>query len=99
MAWSPLPGWLIVRPVEADDRLGSLYVPQQTVAHMTRTQYEVVASGGPSAPDPDDDEVETPGEYAPGDWVIAPQRVAFEVAEESLMLLPERHVWGKILDT
>lgn len=97
MAWSPLPGWLLVRPVDADDRMGSLYVPQQTVAHMTRTQYEVVAFGGASDQDPDE-EPETPGRYAAGDWVIAPQRVAFEVVEEGVTFLSERHVWAKVLD-
>lgn len=97
MAWSPLPGWLIVRPVETEDMIGSIVVPQQTIAEMTRSQYEVVASGGPGAPDPDSEEPETPGVYAAGDWIVAPQRVAFDVLEEQVTLLSERHVWAKVV--
>ena len=96
MAWRPLPGWLLVRPVDADDKLGSLYIPQQAIQHMTRTQYEVVASGGPAAPDPEDEEPETPGRFATGDWVVVPQRLAFDVLTERVMLLAERHVWARV---
>lgn len=92
MNWRPLPGWLLVEPVDTEDKLGSLYVPQQTISRMTRTQYTVLASGGPAPQDPDDDP-ETPGEFKAGDWVVAPQRVAFHVQEESVTFLSERNVW------
>lgn len=94
MAWRPLPGWCIVTPVDAEDKLGSLYLPQQSVQAMTRTQYEVVVSGGPAWVDPDDDDPPTPVIVGPGDWVIIPQRVAFDVVEERLMLAPSTHIWA-----
>jgi len=95
--WRPLPGWLLVTPIETEEQIGSIVVPQQTIAEMTRTQYEVVASGGASVPDSEDAEPETPGEYAAGEWIVAPQRVAFDVLEERIMLLAERHVWAKVV--
>ena len=95
MSWRPLPGWLFVKAVETEDKLGSLYVPNQAIQAMTRTQYEVVASGGP-APLDEDEEPETPGTIQSGDWIIAPQRLAFEVIEEGLVLLSERNVWAVI---
>jgi len=94
MAWRPLPGWCIVSPVDAEDQIGSLFIPQQTVAEMTRTQYEVVAFGGSAFVDPTDDDPQTPVVVAPGDWVVIPQRVAFDVIEERLMLAPANHIWG-----
>jgi hypothetical protein len=64
---------------------------------MTRTQYEVLASGGPALVDPEDDsEPETPGIFQPGDWIIAPPRVAVDVVEEGVLLLSERNVWARI---
>lgn len=93
--WKPMPGWLIVKPVETEDKIGSLYIPGQAIQNMTRTQYEVIASGGP-APLPEDAEPETPGHIQPGDWVLAPQRLAFHVVEEDVMLLSERNVWAVI---
>lgn len=97
MNWKPMPGWLFVQRVETEDTLGSLYIPQQAIQNMTRTQYTVLASGGPAPVDPDsDEEPETPGHFQPGDWVLAPQRLAFDVQEEGLTLLSERNVWTTI---
>lgn len=94
MSWHPMPGWLLVRPVETEDRVGSLYAPQQAIAAMTRTQHEVVAFGGPAPRDPEAEEPETIGDFAPGDWLLAPQRMAFHVPEEGVTFLSARNIWA-----
>jgi len=94
--WKPRAGWLLVAPVQTEDTLpgGLIVIPEQTKARMTQWQYEVVASGGPAEPDPDEDE--SPSTLAEGDWILAPQRQAFDVIEEDVILLSERQVWAVI---
>lgn len=90
-AWVPLPGWLLVRPVETVDTLGSLVVPQVAIDQMTRCQYEVVASGGHL---PLEEVEDSPSHCGAGDWIVAPPRLAIHVLEEGITLLPERQVWA-----
>lgn len=91
MTWIPHPGWVSVRPVATEDTIGSLVIPRQAIDRMTRTQYEVVASGGAVVLE---EEPETPSGVAPGDWILAPPRLAFTVIEEGVTLLSERHIWA-----
>lgn len=95
--WKPRPGWLLVAPVLTDEKLPNslLIIPEQIRAKMTQWQYEVVASGGPSEVDPEVWQ-DTPSNLSEGDWILAPQRVAFEVIEEDVILLAERQVWAVI---
>ena len=94
MTWTPRPGWCLVRPVTTEETIGSIVIPDMVRAGMTRTQYDVIASGGP-APTVDD---ETPTTIRDGDWVLAPQRVAFDVIEEGITLLSARNVWAVIAE-
>ena len=97
MSWTPLPGWLLVRPVETEEQFGSLVIPDSVRGDWTRTQFEVEASGGALPQDPDEDP-ETPGEIGAGDWVLIPQRLAFQVIEEEVMFASERNVWAVITE-
>lgn len=92
--WKPRPGWLLVAPVLTDEKLPNslLIIPEQIRAKMTQWQYEVLASGGPGEAEED----ERPSDLSAGDWILAPQRVAFEVIEEDVILLAERQVWAVI---
>lgn len=85
--WRPRNGWLLVSPVTTDERLpGSLLVlPDTAVSRMTRWQYEVDAAGPESG-------------IPEGAWIMAPQRVAFDVPEEDVILLSGNEVWAIIAE-
>jgi len=92
--WVPLAGWLIVAPVTTEESFAGsqLLIPGTARARITRWQYDVLASGGPAPLEKK--ERATPSDILPGQWILAPQRVAFDVPEEEVTLLAERHVWA-----
>lgn len=98
--WSPCPGWMLVRKSETDERLGSLVIPDAARDRMAGWVYDVLDSGGPLDPEPDENgKVEDPGTphpLKPGDWVLCPPRQAMECDDEGLLLLPEAAVWAVI---
>lgn len=95
--WKARAGWLVVQPVETEEQLpGSLLIiPDSVRQRMTQWQYEVVSSGGPGKPDEHRDP-DCPSDIPEGAWIMAPQRVAFDVPEEGVILLAEREVWALI---
>jgi hypothetical protein len=44
---NPARGLAFIKPIVAEDRIGSIYAPPSTVDRMTASQFEVVAVGRP----------------------------------------------------
>ena len=97
MNWRPRRGWILVEPIETEETMrgGLIVIPQASRERTAQWQYTVLHSGLPMEPD-EDGEPETPSCFAVGDWVLAKPRAAIWVEEESIWLLPEQDVWGRL---
>jgi hypothetical protein len=103
MAWIPRSGWLLVQKSATEERYGSLILTEKSRDRMSGWVYDVVSSGGPLEPEPDEMtgkllSAGTPHCFQPGDWVLCPPRQAMDYQEEGLLLLPEAAVWAVITD-
>jgi len=97
MSWLPRPGWVLVEPIDTEEtfRGGTILIPQASRDRTAQWQYTVLAAGEPLELDEDADP-ETPSRLSVGDWVLAKPRAAVHVEEESIWLLPERDIWGRL---
>ncbi len=100
MQWQPAPGWMLVKPLDVEDRIGSLFVPEQAIERMVGWQYEVVLTGGPLEPKANENGKipfqGTAHEFKAGDWILCPPRQGMDYDEERLLLMPEKSVWAVI---
>jgi len=91
MTWKPSKGWLLVKRIETEDKIGHLYITATSQQRIAGWTYEVVRSGGPAV-----DEEGMAYEFQPGDWILTPPRRTLEAEEENVLLLPEADVWAVI---
>ena len=96
MTWRPLTGWLLVKPIETEEKFpgGLIVIPEAVRDRTAAWQYEVVSQGPLLEPE-EDEEPFTPSQFQVGDWILSRSRSAFLVEEEGIILLAESDCWGR----